>query len=138
MSEIFYSEDGKYVIGSSIDSSITLDKEEYITVHIFEKDTLKEINSIEFNAGYISSMFTKDNNLYMLFNRNFGTTFNMLVASYNYEDGNLNWSNTYDGVWGKFMTKSYPEGINDLAVVNSNKVTVIDESNGETNKGFAK
>ena len=136
MKEIFYSDDEKYLIVSTTDSNINIDKEDYLTVHILEIDTLKEINNIEFNAGYITTMFTKDNNLYMLLNRSMITNFNMLIVSYNYIDNTLNWTKTLDDNWGKLMTKSYAEGTNDLAVVNSNKVNVIDASNGEIKQVF--
>ena len=81
-------------------------------------DNNKEINSHEYNASYIAGMLTKENNLYMLFNRSIGTDFNMLVASYNYIDNEENWSRTFDGNFGIFITKSYPDGTNDIAVVN--------------------
>lgn len=131
MKEMYYSDDKKYLIASSTNNSFEINKEEYVKVHILDINSLEEINSVELNAGYISGMFTKDNNLYMLLNRTFNTSFNMIVSSYNYIDGNINWTKTFDGNWGKFMTKSYPEGINDIAVVNSNKVNVIDGNTGD-------
>ena len=136
MKEMYFSNDEKYLFASSIDSTFSLNKEEYLTVHVFEVNSLKEINSIELNAGYINGMFTKDNNLYMLLNRTFNSDFNMIVASYNYIDNNLNWTNSYDGSWGKMFTKSYAEGTNDIAVVTNNKVNVIDASNGNSKGTF--
>ena len=131
MKEMYYSDDKKYLIASSTNNSFEINKEEYVKVHILDINSLEEINSVELNAGYISGMFTKDNNLYMLLNRTFNTEFNMVVSSYNYIDGNINWTKTFDGNWGKYITKSYPEGINDIAVVNSNKVNVIDGNTGD-------
>ena len=136
MKEMYFSNDEKYLFASSIDSTFSLNKEEYLTVHVFEVNSLKEINNIELNAGYISGMFTKDNNLYMLLNRTFNSDFNMIVASYNYIDNNLNWTKSYDGSWGKMFTKSYAEGTNDIAVVTNNKVNVIDASNGNSKGTF--
>ena len=136
MKEMYFSNDEKYLFASSIDSTFSLNKEEYLTVHVFEVNSLKEINSIELNAGYINGMFTKDNNLYMLLNRTFNSDFNMIVASYNYIDNNLNWTKSYDGSWGKMFTKSYAEGTNDIAVVTNNKVNVIDASNGNSKGTF--
>ena len=136
MKEMYFSNDEKYLFASSIDSTFSLNKEEYLTVHVFEVNSLKEINNIELNAGYINGMFTKDNNLYMLLNRTFNSDFNMIVASYNYIDNNLNWTNSYDSSWGKMFTKSYAEGTNDIAVVTNNKVNVIDASNGNSKGTF--
>ena len=134
--EMYYSDDNKYLFVSSKESNYSMDKEDYMTIHVLDVTNLKEINNIEFNAGYISGMYTKDNNLYMLLNRSFKTDFNMIIASYNYIDNNLNWSKTYDGNWGKFIIKSYAENTNDLAVVNGNKVNVLDASNGEVKEVF--
>ena len=136
MKEMYFSDNEKYLFASSVDSSFSLNKEEYLTIHVFEVSSLKEINNIELNAGYISGMFTKDNNLYMLLNRTFNSNFNMIVASYNYIDNNLNWTKSFDGYWGKMITKSYAEGTNDIAVVNNNKVNVIDASNGDLKGEF--
>ncbi|MBO6195647.1 MAG: toll/interleukin-1 receptor domain-containing protein [Bacilli bacterium] len=136
MKEMYYSEDNKYLFVSSKESNHSMDKEDYMTIHVLDVTSLKEINNIEFNAGYISGMYTKDSNLYMLLNRSFKTDFNMIIASYNYIDNNLNWSKTYDGNWGKFIIKSYAENTNDLAVVNGNKVNVLDASNGEVKEVF--
>ena len=136
MKEIYYSDDNKYLFVSSKESNYSMDKEDYMTIHVLDVTSLKEINNIEFNAGYISGMYTKDNNLYMLLNRTFKTDFNMIITSYNYIDNILNWSKTYDGNWGKFIIKSYAENTNDLAVVNGNKVNVLDASNGEVKEVF--
>ena len=123
----FYSEDGKYLFASTIENQFNVDKEQYITVHVIDTSNTKEINSIKFNAGYISNMFTKDNNVYMLFNRTMGSNFNLLAASYNYIDNNLNWSRTEDGIWGKIITRSYKEGVNDIGIVHGRLET--DEKN---------
>ena len=132
----FYTEDGKYLFASTIENQFSVDKEQYITVHVIDTDNAKEINSIKFNAGYISNMFTKDNNVYMLFNRTMGADFNLLAASYDYIDNNLNWSRTEDGIWGKIITRSYAEGVNDIAIVHGNKLDVLDASNGDVKHNF--
>ena len=107
-----------------------------MTVHVIDLESLKEINSIEFNAGYVTSMFTKDDNLYMLLNRTFKTDFNLLIASYNYKEGKLNWSKTEDNNWGKILTRSYKEGTNDIGIVHGNKLDILDASNGNMKESF--
>ena len=72
----------------------------------------------------------------MLLNRTFGTDFNMLVASYNFKDDNLNWSKTSDGIWGKLLTRSYKEGTNDVTVIHGNKLDVYNASSGDMIKSF--
>ena len=134
--QTFYSEDGKYLFASTIENQFSVDKEQYITVHVIDTNTAKEINSIKFNAGYISNMFTNGDNVYMLFNRTMGADFTLVVASYNFKDGNLNWSRTQDAIWGKFITRSYAEGVNDVAVVHGNKLDILDASNGEVKFNF--
>ena len=81
-------------------------------------------------------MFTNGDNVYMLFNRTMGADFTLVVASYNFKDGNLNWSRTQDAIWGKFITRSYAEGVNDVAVVHGNKLDILDASNGEVKFNF--
>ena len=136
LKNIYYSEDNKYIFVSTSNNNYDINKEDYITVHVIDIDNNKEINSHEYNASYIAGMLTKENNLYMLFNRSIGTDFNMLVASYNYIDNEENWSRTFDGNFGKFITKSYPDGTNDIAVVNYQTVNVLDASNGNTVETF--
>ena len=132
----FYSEDGKYYFATTIENQFSVDKEQYVTVHVIETSSAKEINSIKFNAGYISNMFTKGDNVYMLFNRIMGADFSMLAASYNYIDNNLNWSRTEDGIWGKIITRSYAEGVNDIGIVHGNKLDILDEYSGEVKHNF--
>ena len=134
--QIFYSEDGKYLFVSTIENQFSVDKEQYITVHVIDTNTVKEINSIKLNAGYISNMFTNGNNVYMLFNRTMGADFNLLAASYNYIDGNLKWSRTQDGIWGKIITRSFAEGVNDVAIVHGNKLDILDANNGDVKYNF--
>ena len=81
-------------------------------------------------------MFTDGDNVYMLFNRTMGADFNLLAASYNYKDGNLNWTRTEDGIWGKIITRSYAEGVNDVAIVHGNKLDILNADNGEVRHTF--
>ena len=134
--QTFYSEDGNYLFVSTIENQFSVDKEQYITVHVIDTNTVTEVNSIKFNAGYISNMFTNGDNVYMLFNRTMGADFNLLAASYNYKDGNLNWSRTEDGIWGKIITRSYTEGVNDVAIVHGNKLDILDAANGDVKYNF--
>ena len=134
--QTFYSEDGKYLFASTIENQFSVDKEQYITVHVIDTNTAKEVNSIKFNAGYISNMFTNGDNVYMLFNRTMGADFNLLAASYDYKDGNLNWTRTEDGIWGKIITRSYAEGVNDVAIVHGNKLDILNADNGEVRHNF--
>lgn len=134
--QTFYSEDGNYFFVTSIEDQFSVDKEQYITVHVIDTNTAKEINSVRFNAGYISNMFTNGDNVYMLFNRTMGASFNLLAASYNYKDGNLNWTRTQDSIWGKIITRSYAEGVNDVAIVHGNKLDILDASSGDVKYNF--
>ena len=134
--QMYYSEDGKYLFVSSIKNQFSVTEEQYVTVHVIDTSECKEINNIEFNAGYISKMFTIGDNVYILLNRTFGANFNMLLASYNYKDNNLNWSSTTNEIWGKLLTKSYKEGTNDITVIHGNKLDVYDAYSGEMKNSF--
>ena len=131
MSEIYYSLDDKYVFASTKEKGIKINEEEYINVHVIESETSKEISKFTLNAGYLEGMLTKDDNLYVLSNKSIGTSFTMVVSSYNYMNGNNNWTKTFADNWGKFITKS-----NDLAVVNYDTLKVLDMSNGNLIETF--
>lgn len=130
INEFYFSEDDKYIFIGSNKDNYDITKEDYLTIHIIETDTVNEINKETLNASYISGMITKNNNVYMLLNRSLGKEFNMIVISYNYIDGNINWSRTFDNNFGKFITKSYPSDSNDLAIVNYDTVKVLNMDNG--------
>ena len=106
-------------------------------MHVIKVDDVSEINSVELNAGFISGIITKDNNAYMLLNRIIGTNNNALLVSYNYVDGNKNWEKVYDNTWGKYITRSYPEGTNNVTIVNYDTVRMINMDSSEEVKAFS-
>lgn len=128
---VYFSNDSNYIFIGSKKENFDINAEEYINMHIISTNDGKEINTVEINAGYISGILTKDNNAYMLFNKSKGTNFEMVVVSYNYIDGNINWSNNYDNKWGRFITRSYEEGKNHITVVSHDTVGLLEESTGE-------
>lgn len=136
MKEIYFSEDCNYIFAATKEKNFDINKEEFITMHVIKTSNAKETNSTKLNAGYISGILTKGNNVYFLLNNMLGQDFNMLVASYNYIDNDINWTKTYDGNWGKFITKSFPEDSNDLAVVNNDTVNVLSMDNGALIESF--
>ena len=56
----------------------------------------------------------------------------MIVSSYNYSEGYMNYTKYFDGSWGKYITKSYAEGTNAIAVANYDAVNVLDRDTGDT------
>ena len=136
LKQIYYSSDNKYLFVSTSNNNYDLNKEDYITVHVVDIDKVKKINNVTYNASFVEGMLTKDNNVYMLMNRTIGMDFNMLVVSYNYIDNETNWSKTFEGNFGKFITRSYPDGTNNIAVVNYQTVNVLDASNGDIVETF--
>ena len=136
LKQIYYSSDNKYLFVSTSNNNYDLNKEDYITVHVVDIDKVKEINNVTYNASFVEGMLTKDNNVYMLMNRTIGMDFNMLVVSYNYIENETNWSKTFEGNFGKFITRSYPDGTNNIAVVNYQTVNVLDASNGDIVETF--
>ena len=131
ISEMYYSNDSNYIFIGTKPENYDINVDDITTIHIIETNTGKEINSVELTAGYIQGMFTKENNLYMLMNRSLGTNYTMVVSSYNYIDGYSNWTRTFDGAWGKYITKSYAEGTNAIAVANYDSVNVLDANTGD-------
>lgn len=134
--ELYYSEDSNYLFVATSNNSFDINEEDYITIHTISINESKEINSVELNASYINSMFTKDNNVYILANRSLGANINALLVSYNYIDGYTNWTKTFDNKWGKTIVKSYAEGTNGIAVATHDVVEVIDMANSNTISSF--
>ena len=134
--ELYYSEDSKYIFVGTKPENFDYKAEEYITIHVIETNTGNEINSVVLNANYIEGIFSKGNNMYMLLNKSVGTSYTMVVASYNFIEDDTNFIKTFDGAWGKYITKSYAEGTNAIAVANYDAVTVLDADNGDVIETF--
>ena len=134
--EMYYSSDSNYVFVGTKPENFDINVDDITTIHVIDINTGNEINSVEITAGYIEGMFTKDDNLYMLLNKSLGTNYTMIVSSYNYIDGYMNYIKYFDGSWGKYITKSYKEGTNDIAVANYDAVTVLDANTGDTKEVF--
>ena len=136
MDETYFNDDSNYIYAFTNKKSFNLNKEDNITMHVIKTNSAKEINNIKLNAGYIEGIATKNNNIYLLLNNMPDKNFNMLVVSYDYINGNTNWSKSYDGNWGKFITKSFPKNSNDIAIVNNNVVNVLNMDTGELVESF--
>lgn len=137
LKEIYFSEDGKYIFVGTTEQNYDVNKEEYLTIHVIKVSDAKEINSVKLNAGYISGILTKGDNAYLLLNRMVGAKYNMLIVSYDFINGNTNWSQTIDNNWGKYIIRSYPEGTNNIAVANYQELKVFDASNGGLIESFS-
>jgi len=135
--DLFYSSDNKYLFAATEIKNYSLDEEDYITMHVIKLDDASEINNIELNAGYISGIITKGDNAYMLLNRIIGVNNNALLVSYNYISGNKNWDKTYPDTWGKFITRSYPEGSNNVTIANYDTVRMINMDTSDEVKAFS-
>ena len=130
----YYSE---YVFVFTMEDEFNVNKQDKITLHVIDVKEGKEINSTTFDAGYINGISTKDDNVFILLNNIFyDSRFNSLVISYNYKNGNTNWTKSYDGRWGKFITRSLPEGSSSVVVANRNNVYVLDQESGNEIHNF--
>ena len=134
--DLYYSDNKEYLFATTTDDSFNVDEEDYLEVHVIELKTAKEINSTRIDASYVSGMLTKNGNLYMLLNRSYGSNFSMIAVSYNYTSGDTNWTKTFEGNYGRFITKSYPEDINHIVVVNYQTVNILDGDSGEVVEVF--
>ena len=134
--DIYYSEDSNYIFVGTSNGNLDINSNDYLTMHIIETNTVKEINSVGLTAGYIEGIFTIDNTSYMLFNNTISTSFNGLLVSYDYINGNINYTKTFDNKWSKDIIKSYAEGTNSLAVVNYDTVDVLDRTTGNLIESF--
>ena len=127
---MYYSEDSNYIFVGTQKQNFDINAVENITMHVIDTKEGKEINSVEINANYISGVLTKGNNAYMLFNRSIGNSYTILTVSYNYIDGNTNWTTTIDNKWAKYITRSYDESKNHIAVATHDSVVILNEDDG--------
>ena len=129
--DIYFSEDNNYIFAETEKTKSDINEQDYLTIHVIDIKEAKELRSETFEAGYISGIVTKGNNAYILLNNQLVTDINILVVSYNYIDGNVNWTKKIEKNWGKFITRSYAENTNHIAVVSHDTVKIINEDNGE-------
>ena len=134
--EMYFSEDNKYAFVTTSNSSFDINEEDYLNIHVIDIENASEINSVNLDAGYISGILTKGDNAYILVNRSVGTDMTEIALSYNYKNGSINWTKSYDGNWGKFITRSYPEGTNNVVVVSYDIVRVLNMDNGDLIQEF--
>ena len=73
----------------------------------------------------------------MLLNRSFGSDYNMKAVSYNFKSNKINWSRSFDKNFGRFITRSYQEGTNNIVVVNYQGINVLDGDTGEIKNTFS-
>ena len=129
--EIYYSEDSNYIFVGTKPDNFDINVEDVTTIHVLETNTAKEINSIVLTVGYINGMLTKGNNVYMVLNKSLGANYTMVVVSYDYISGNTNFYKEYANKWGKYITKSFAEGTNAIAVASYDNVYVLDADTGD-------
>ena len=134
--EMYFSEDNKYAFVSTSNNSFNINEADYLNIHVIDIENVSEINSVNLDAGYISGVLTKGDNAYILVNRSVGTDMTEIAVSYNYKSGSINWTKSFDGNWGKFITRSYPEGTNNVVVVSYDIVRVLNMDNGEEIQEF--
>ena len=135
--EMYYSSDTNYLFVATKKENYDINVEDHMTIHVIDLKNGEEINSIELTAGYLQGIITKDDNAYMLLNSILGTGQSTLVVSYNYTNGTLNWTNVFDKIWGKFITRSFPEGTNNIAIASHDSVRVIDANTGDVLETFS-
>ena len=136
LKNFYYSEDSSIVFVGTSPANFDINKEDSLTIHVFSTKDGKEVNSFNITAGYLSGIFTKGDNVYMLMNNSLGVKYNMIVLSYNYKTGNINWKKSVDNVWGKYLIKSYADGTDDLAVCHGKNTSVLSMKDGKEIQSF--
>ena len=126
LKNIYFSLDGNYLFIPTVINSFDINKDDSITIHVIDINNKKQINEIKVNAGYINGVITKDNNAFILLNNMVGNKYNVLVVSYNFINGNVNWSKTIENNWSRFISRSYPNNTNNLAIANHDTINIFD------------
>ena len=137
LKNFYYSDDSEYVFVATSPTNFDINKEDSLTMHVFSTKEGKEVNSFTLTAGYLSGVFTKGDNAYMLMNDSLSGKYNMIVLSYNYKTGSMNWKKSVDNSWGKFIIKSYADGTNDLAVCSGKATSVLSMKDGKEIQSFS-
>ena len=134
--DIYFSDDGKYIFAGSHKSSLNFFEDKDLTMHVIQSENGNEINNLILDANFIDGIKVKGNNAYMLLNKSKGDEYNMLVCSYNFIDNNINWLKIFNNNFGKFISRSFPENSNSIAVVNHDNINVLDADTGDVIKVF--
>ena len=134
--ELYYSIDENYLFAFTSEDNFNMNRESYMKIHVISIKDKKEINSLELNASYVEGLVIKGNNSYILLNKTLGVNYSLVLLSYDFINGKTNWLKFYDNSWGSFITKSYPNNTNNIAVVSYDKVNVINCNNGEIIESF--
>ena len=128
---IYYSADSNYIFVGTSKDNFDINSEDYITMNVIDTKNGNLVNSFEVNASYIYGVITVDNNAYMLFSKSIGANYDSIVVSYDYVNGNINYSKTYENRWAKFITRSYDENRKNIVVVTHDTVNIFDRESGE-------
>ena len=136
LTDLYFSGNGDYVFAASLKENYDAFSEDSLTLHVIDAKEGREINNTTLTASSISGVTTKDNNAYILLNNRVGTEINIMVVSYDFTSGNINWTKSIDNAWGDYIIRSYAENTNDVAIVNQDKVYVLNANNGEIANTF--
>ena len=136
LNNIYYSLDSKYIFVFRTTKDFNINNDEYITMDVISLLDGSIVNSEVIQAGYVNGLVNKGNNAYIIFNNYNVDKMNSIIVSYNYVDGIINWSNTYDNSWIKKINKSYPDDTNDIVVANYDNLLVLNCEDGSSVETF--
>ena len=136
VNEMYVSSDSKYLFVFTTQREYNADVDDYLTLHVYELETATEVSNNTFAAGYVSGVVTKNNNAYLLLNKIDNLENFMIILSYDYLNGEVNWIKEVKNTWGKIIKKSYPEDSNDIAVVCYDNLHVLNMDDGSLVQSF--
>ena len=134
--EMYFSSEGDKVFVATTPSSISFTSKTKMTLYVLDASNLKEINSLVIDSAYLTKILEKGDNIIILSNQSIGTNFYSVLTSYNYKNGEVNWTKTDDDFWGTNIIKSAAKGVNDVALVHSNTIDIINLDNGHLKQSF--
>lgn len=124
--EVRFSSDGNYIFSVSAEGY-----DGNINIRTYEVPSMREVSVVSLNANYFEGVIDRGNNLFVLANRSVVTDYSMVVTSLDYVNGNINWVKEFDDNFGKYISLSHKEGVNNVAVVNGDIINVLNEENGD-------
>ena len=136
--EMRFTKDGKNLFITTSVKNYDIGKSIKSEFHVFNTKDLKEKDSFIVDAEYFKDIIEEGNNVYILNNQSQGLeNIHMVLVSYDYKNNKVNYINEKLDGFGKYITKSEVDGVNNIALVHGNVVDIIDMKNGERFKSYS-
>ena len=136
LKEIYFDEKEENVVFGIVEDEMFKENTKvfFKTLNISKKNI---INTTEVNTTYITKLVFNNDNLYVLSNRSNNLNYTMILTSYNYLNGKINYQQEYSDKWAKALSRSYSKEINSLLVSSYDTAYMLNMDTGELEARFS-